>query len=90
MPSDHISNTDYHNHLKSSPHASGYGIREDYDALKEQKIQLQHRCALYKTGLHNALAWLKENTNMPDDVKDSHLAENIVWERLKINEAGLE
>ena len=90
MPSDHTSNTDYHNHLKSSPHDSGYGIREDYDDLKEQKMQLQHRCALYKTGLQNALIWLKENTNMPDDVKDSHLSENIVWERLKINEPGLE
>ena len=41
-------------------------------------------------GLNNALKWLKENTNLPDDVKDSHLAENIVWERLKINEPGLE
>tara|TARA_Y100000401_G_scaffold84282_2_gene69584 strand:+ start:462 stop:734 length:273 start_codon:yes stop_codon:yes gene_type:complete len=90
MPSDHISNTDYHNHLKSSPYDNGYGIREDYDALKEQKIELQHRCAIYKKGLQNALDWLKENTNMPDDVKDSHLAESIVWERLKINESGLE
>ena len=91
MPSDHISNTDYHNHLKSNPHDSGYGIGEDYEALKEQKMHLQRRCALYKMGLQNALKWLKDNTNVTDDVKDSHLAENIVWDRLKIkDEPGLE
>jgi len=91
MPSDHISNTDYHNHLKSSPHDNGYGIREDYEALKEQKVELQHRCALYKTGLHNALEWLQQHTNLPEGTKDSHLAEKMVWDRLKIrDETGLE
>ena len=68
-----------------------YGFYVDYEAIKIQKVKLQHRCALYKTGLHNALKWLKENTNMPDDMKDSHLAENIVWDRLKLkDESGLE
>ena len=61
-----------------------YGFYVDYESLKIQKINIQHRCSLYKTGLQNALNWLKSNTNMPDDIKDSHLAENIVWDRLKI------
>jgi len=91
MPSDHISNTDYHNHLKSNPHDSGYGIGEDYEALKEQKIKLQHRCALYKVGLDNAIEWLKANTNVHPSTKDSHLAEKMVWDRLKLkDESGLE
>ena len=91
MPSDHISNTDYHNHLKSNPHDSGYAIREDYESLKEQKIKLQHRCALYKRGLNNAIEWLKENTNAHPSTKDSHLAEKMVWDRLEIkDESGLE
>lgn len=90
MPSDHVSNTDYHEHLECTP-AMEYGFYVDYESLKVQKLHIQHRCALYKTGLHNALEWLKENTNMPDDVKDSHLAENIVWDRLKMkDESGLE
>ena len=89
MPSDHVSNTDYHEFLECTPEME-YGFYVDYESLKIQKVNIQHRCALYKTGLQNALEGLKENTNMPDEVKDSHLAENIVWERLKINESGLE
>ena len=84
MPSDHVSNTDYHEHLECTPEME-YGFYVDYESLKLQKVHLQHRCALYKTGLHNALKWLKDN------VKDSHLAENIVWDRLKMkDDAGLE
>ncbi len=68
-----------------------YGFYVDYESLKIQKLHLQHRCALYKTGLDNALEWLKENTNVHPSTKDSHLAENIVWERLKLkDDAGVE
>ena len=90
MPSDHISNTDYHEFLECTPKME-YGFYVDYEALKLQKMQLQQRCALYKTGLNNALEWLKEHTDVHSSVKDSHLSENIVWDRLKIkDEAGLE
>ena len=90
MPSDHISNTDYHEFLECTPKME-YGFYVDYEALKLQKMQLQQRCALYKTGLNNALEWLKEHTDVHPSVKDSHLSENIVWARLKIkDEAGLE
>ena len=90
MPSDHISNTDYHNYLECTPEME-YGFYVDYEALKIQKLRLQHRCALYKTGLHNALEWLRENTNIHPSIKDSHLAENMVWDRLKLkDESGLE
>jgi len=65
--------------------------KEGYEALREQKVHLQHRCALYRVGLQNALKWLKNNTNIHPSIKDSHLAENVVWDRLKIkDETGLE
>ena len=68
-----------------------YGLYVDYEALKLQKLHLQRRCALYKTGLENALEWLKEHTDIHSTTKDSHLAEKIVWNRLNIkDEAGLE
>ena len=90
MPSDHISNTDYHNYLECTPEME-YGFYVDYEALKIQKLRLQHRCALYKAGLHNALEWLRENNNIHPSIKDSHLAENMVWDRLKLkDESGLE
>ena len=90
MPADHISNTDYHNYLECTPEME-YGFYVDYEALKIQKLRLQHRCALYKAGLHNALEWLRENTNIHPSIKDSHLAENMVWDRLKLkDESGLE
>lgn len=63
-----------------------YGFYVDYEALKLQKLHLQQRCALYKTGLGNALEWLKENTDIHPSTKTSHLAENIVWDRLKLVE----
>jgi len=90
MPSDHISNTDYHEHLECTPEME-YGFYVDYEALKLQKVQLQHRRALYKTGLENAMEWLKENTDIHPSTKTSHLADNIVWDRLKLkDDAGLE
>tara|TARA_R100001509_G_scaffold132684_3_gene86203 strand:- start:78 stop:350 length:273 start_codon:yes stop_codon:yes gene_type:complete len=89
MPSDHISNKDYNNYIKSNPHIKTKALREDYESLREQKMHLQHRCSLYKTGLHNALEWLQEHTNLPEGTKDSHLAEKMVWDRLEIKKKEL-
>ena len=84
MPSDHISNTDYHDFLECTP-AMEYGFYVDYESLKLQKLKLQHRCASYRTGLENTLKWMKENTNTHPATTISNLAENSVWERLKLN-----
>ncbi len=90
MPSDHVSNTDYHKHLECTPEME-YGFYVDYESLKLQKMHLQHRCALYKTGLENAMEWLKKHTDIHPNIKDSHLADNIVWDRLKMkDDAGVE
>ena len=88
MPSDHISNTDYHEFLEGTP---TNGCFVDYEALKMQKLNLQQRCSTYRTGLENTLKWMKENTNMHPATTTSNLAEDSVWARLKIkDEAGLE
>ena len=63
----------------------------DHEALREQKVHLQHRCSSYRQGLTNALKWLKENTNMHPATTTSNLSENSVWANLRIkDEAGLE
>tara|TARA_R110000824_G_scaffold16563_1_gene68575 strand:+ start:462 stop:734 length:273 start_codon:yes stop_codon:yes gene_type:complete len=90
MPSDHISNTDYHEFLECTPKME-HGFYVDYESLKVQKLELQLRCSNYRTGLENALKWMKENTNMHPATTTSNLADDIVWGRLKIkDEAGLE
>lgn len=86
MPSDHISNEDYHKHLKSSPQQSRYGIKANYEALREQKVKLQCRCSSYKEGLTKAVKWLKENTNIHPATTITNLAEDSVWSKLKIKE----
>ena len=63
----------------------------DHEALREQKVHLQHRCSSYRQGLTNALKWLKANTNIHPATTTSNLAENSVWAKLRIkDEAGLE
>ena len=81
MPSDHISNTDYHDFLEGTP-ANKCFI--DYEALKMQKLNLQHRGSSYRAGLELTLKWLKENTDIHPATTISNLAEGIVWDRLKI------
>jgi|6_EtaG_2_1085325.scaffolds.fasta_scaffold03936_9 hypothetical protein len=84
MPSDHISNTDYHARLD-------YGFHVDYEALKLQKLKLQCRCSSYRTGVENALTWLKENTDIHPATTISNLAEDSVWNKLGIKDGtGLE
>ena len=90
MPSDHISNTDYHERLECTPEME-YRFYVDYESLKLQKLKLQFRCSNYRTGLENALEWLKENTNIHPATTISNLAEDSVWNKLSIkDEAGLE
>jgi hypothetical protein len=68
-----------------------YGFYVDYEALKLQKLNLQQRCSAYRTGLENALTWLKENTDIHPATTISNLAENSVWAKLGVkDEAGLE
>ena len=87
MPSDHISNEDYHNkHLKSSPHPDWGAVKDDYEALREQKVKLQTRCSSYKQGVTKALDWLKEHTNIHPATTVTNLAEDSVWSKLKIVE----
>ena len=90
MPSDHVSNTDYHNQTECTP-TMEYGFYIDYESLKIQKLKLQFRCSHYKTALEKALDWLKEHTYIPSDTNISNLSDSVVWERLsKQNETGLE
>jgi hypothetical protein len=83
MPSDHVSNTDYHEFLEGTP---ANGCYVDYEALRLQKMNLQHRCASYRTGLELTLNWLKENTDIHPATTISNLAENSVWAKLKIKD----
>ena len=84
MPSDHVSNTDYHAHLESRP-ALEYGFYVDYESLKLQKLKLQFRCSLYREALEKTLTWLVAHTDLPSDTKISHLAENMVWDRVNVS-----
>ena len=90
MPSDHISNADYHDFLEGIPTNECF---IDYEALKLQKMNLQCRCSTYRTGLENALTWLKANTDIHPAATISNLAEDSVWNKLSIkdkDDAGLE
>jgi len=88
VPSDHVSNTDYHDFLEGTP---ANGCYVDYEALRLQKMNLQQRCSAYRTGLENALTWLKENTDIHPATTISNLAEDSVWAKLGVkDEAGLE
>tara|TARA_R110000824_G_scaffold254017_1_gene443017 strand:- start:85 stop:327 length:243 start_codon:yes stop_codon:yes gene_type:complete len=79
MPSDHISNTDYHKALD-------YGFYVDYEAVRLQKMKLQCRCSSHRTGLELALAWLKENTDLHEATTISNLSEKGVWKKIKLRE----
>tara|TARA_R110000824_G_scaffold82691_4_gene207195 strand:+ start:45 stop:338 length:294 start_codon:yes stop_codon:yes gene_type:complete len=83
MPSDHISNTDYHDFLDGIPTNECF---IDYEALKLQKINLQHRCASYRMGLEFTLKWLKANTDIHPATTISNLAENSVWAKLSVKD----
>ena len=83
MPTDHVSNTDYHDFLEGIPTNECF---IDYEALKLQKINLQHRCASYRTGLELTLKWLKANTNAHPATTISNLAEDSVWAKLRLKE----
>jgi len=85
MPSDHVSNTDYHEHLECTPEME-YSFYVDYEALKLQKVNIQHRCSNYRQGITNALKWLKENTNIHPATTTSNLAEDSVWAKLRIKD----
>ena len=86
MPSDHISNEDYHNYLQANVHPDGGAIKDDYEALRGQKVKLQIRCSSYKQGVTKALDWLKEHTNIHPATTVTNLAEDSVWNKLKIVE----
>tara|TARA_E500000331_G_C16992783_1_gene598529 strand:- start:121 stop:372 length:252 start_codon:yes stop_codon:yes gene_type:complete len=83
MPSNHISNTDYHEGLE-------YGFYVDYEALKLQKLKLQDRCAQHRRSLEEALSWLKKNTDISQGATISNLADSNLWSRLKKDATGLE
>jgi len=69
MPSNHISNTDYHAAL-------------DYEAVRMQKVKLQHRCSCHRKSLEMALDWLKENGKAAPDTKLEDLSEESFWRLL--------
>ena len=85
MPSNHISNADYHEFLELTMD-QGPAFYVDYKALRLQKAKLQCRCSSHRKGLETALAWLKENTNIHPATTISNLAEDSVWEKIKTNE----
>jgi hypothetical protein len=82
MPSNHISNTDYHEFLELTMD-QGPAFYVDYKALRLQKAKLQCRCSSHRQALELTLTWLKANTDIHPATTISNLAEDSVWAKLK-------
>ena len=79
MPSDHISNFDYHQNLT-------YTV--DWEHLYKEKaidlVKLRHRCSQYRQAIEYALEYLFEMGDAYHEALNiTHLTEKSVWDKIK-------
>ncbi len=80
MPSNHISNSDYHENLRNRP--------IDWEHLYKEKaidlVKLRHRCSQYRLAAEYALDYLTEmGDSYHPDLNITHLSEQSTWQKLK-------
>ena len=80
MPSNHISNSDYHENLRNRP--------INWEHLYKEKaidlVKLRHRCSQYRQAAEYALDYLTEMGDLyHPDLNITHLSEQSTWQKLK-------
>jgi hypothetical protein len=79
MPSNHISNFDYHQNLTCPV---------DWEHLYKEKaidlVKLRHRCSQHRQAIEFALEYLIEMGDVGhESVNITHLTERSVWDKIK-------